>query len=309
MNQKVNINVNILKDLLSYSDHKSRDDLEVSVNWIRILLILLIKYYSFCSLLYYRKSDNIIYMGLLGFLFKTNSHRRLAELLWTDGLTASVHELSKMSGLPYATAHELLQRMEKMGLVQKVTQGRATLFSSKLNPEELRSLKGLLGNGEGAKKKPLSDFPEMDLPLVGEFPDFQSEKAQNVNELLVKAVVLAKKNSSLLRTLPLLVKRLGERLNVDQLTYWSKLYHADRELGFVLDLTSELSQDKSFSRLARKLKDKRWSKQTSFLEKESKLQGFQAQLLAENTPELAKKWFLKVNMGLDSFRSHYLKFA
>ena len=249
-----------------------------------------------------------MHMGLLQFLFKTKEHRRLAELLWTEGLTASVHELSKMSGLPYATAHELLQKMDKMQLVQKTSHGRATLFSSKLSSDDLVPLKALLGS-VSAKRKPLSNFPELDLPLVGEFPELHSEKAQSLEELLAKSVVLSKKNSTLLRTLPLLVKRLGPKLNVHQLTYWSKRFHVDRELGFVLDLTAELSNDKKFSALARQLRDKRWSKRTFFLDKEDGLKGFQARLVEENTPALAKKWFLNLNMGLDSFASLYSKFA
>ncbi len=248
-------------------------------------------------------------MGLLGLLFKTNAHRRLGELLWVEGLTASVHELSQMSDLPYATAHALLKKMEKMGLVQKEFQGRSTLFSSKLSSEELKPLKLLLGTAEFGKKKSLSDFSEMDLPLVGDFPEFKSETAQSAEELLVKVVLLAKKNSSLLRALPLLVRRLGPDLNFPQLAYWSKRHQVDRELGFVLDLTAELSKNKKFAAKARRLRDKRWSKYSFFLEREQELEGFQAKVIEQNTPELARKWFLKMNMGLDSFRTQYFKFA
>lgn len=266
------------------------------------------KYLSFLPLLYYRKSDNIIYMKLAAFLFKTDRHQKLAELLWVDGLTASVHELALMSGLPYATAHGLLQKLLKMGLVEKTKQGRATLFSSNLSSEEVKSLKVLTSNTE-SKKKSLSDFEELDLPLVGEFREFRIEKAQTLEELLVKTVSLSKKNSTLLRVLPLLVHRLGPHLLHHQLAFWSKRHHVDRELGFVLDLTAELSGETRFSTLAKKFKDKRWNKPQPFLESEKGLSGFQKMLVEENTPALAKKWFLKMNMGLDSFESHYRKFA
>lgn len=196
-----------------------------------------------------------------------------------------------------------------MGLVQKELRGRSTLFSSKLSNEELKPLKLLLGNAEVRKRKSLSDFSEMDLPLVGEFPEFESETAQSAEELLVKVVVLAKKNSSLLRTLPLLVKRMGTGLSFSQLAYWSKRLHVDRELGFVLDLTEELSKNKKLYAMARRFRDKRWSKYSFFLEREQGLLGFQARVVEQNTPQLAKKWFLKMNMGLDSFQSHYFKFA
>jgi hypothetical protein len=247
-------------------------------------------------------------MELVGFLFKTQEHQRLAELLWTRGFTASVHELALMSGLPYATAYEFLHKMEKKGLVKKNPKGRATLFSSNLSSEEARSLVKLM-RPQQSKKKSLADFDEMNLPLVGEFPELEKEHAQNLEELLVKMVSLAKKNSTLLRTLPLLVKRIGTKLDVHQLSYWSKRYQVGRELGFVLVLTSELSKEPKYARLARKFHDKRWSKVTAFLDQESKLSGFQGRLVEKNTPELAKKWFLKMNMGLEAFRSHYVKFA
>ena len=260
-------------------------------------------------MLYYRKSDNIIYVGLADFLFKTNEHLRLAELLWAEGLTASVHELALMSGLPYATAHELLQKLEKMDLVQKTKKGRATLFSSKVSPDDLKHLQAVMGQRSLPNQRPLADFIEMDLPLVGEFQELYQETAQSTEELLVKAVVLAKKSASLLRTLPLLVKRLGPTLNRHQLAYWSRRHQVDRELGFVLDLTADLSKEKRFGTLAKNFKDKRWSRLRPFFDSDSDLSGFQAKLVERNTPELAKKWFLKMNMGLDSFRSHYLKFA
>ena len=262
-------------------------------------------------LLYYRKSDNIICMALMKFLFKTDQHLSLARLLWSEKLTASVHEFAQMSGLPYATAHGLLQKMLKMGLVKKTKSGRATLFSSSLPAGELRHLLAMMEKSvpTNSGRKPLADFPEMELHLVGEFPELRREKAQSHEELLVKVVSLSKKNPTLLRALPLLVKKLGPHLKASRLSYWSKRFHVDRELGFVLELTSHLSQEAKYARLAKSLKDKRWSKQGFFLDKEASLTGFQAKLVETNTPELAKKWFLKMNMGLDSFESMYAKFA
>lgn len=248
-------------------------------------------------------------MGLLDFLFKTEAHRKLAELLWTGGLTASVHEFSLLSGLPYATTYELLHKMLSMGLVQKAQKGRATLFSSKLSSEQMNVFKALMGKTDVGEEKSLTEFSEMDLPLVGDFSELRNEKAKNVDELLVKTVLLAKKDSTLLRVLPLLVNRLGAKLNEQQLGYWSKQYHVDREVGFALDLTAKLSGEKRYSTLAKKLKDKRWSKPSFFLKSEEGLSGFRAKLVDENTPELAKKWFLKMNVGLDSFESIFAKYA
>ena len=76
-------------------------------------------------------------MKLLGFLLKTKAHQNLARLLWVEGLTASLHELSQMSGLPYATAYDLLHKMEKMDLVKMRRQGKALFFSSNLTNDRL----------------------------------------------------------------------------------------------------------------------------------------------------------------------------
>lgn len=246
-------------------------------------------------------------MKLAALFLKSDKHQKLFELLWDKSLTASVREFSLMSGLPYATTHELFAKLKKMGLVSKAKSGRANLYSGVAQSPEVEALKKYLGGDDHVST--FADYKEMDLPLVGSFEDLNKERAQSKEELLVKVVYFSKRKSSLLRTLPLLVRRLGLKLDFNQLAYWSKKYHVDRELGFVLDLTGNLSHEKKFCLLANKFKDQRWSKFTTFLESESKLKGFQAMLVEENTPELAKKWFLKMNMGLDSFETHYSKFA
>lgn len=246
-------------------------------------------------------------MKLATLFLKTERHQKLFKLLWVQELRASVREYSLMSGLPYATTYELLQKLEKMGVVEKTVQGRANLLVVKSSPPEVDLLKKLVNVGD--EKKRFADYEEMDLPLVGNFEDLNNESAQSKEELLVKSVVLAKRKSSLLRTLPLLVVRLGVDLNVYQLMHWARQFHAERELGFVLELASQLSREKKFAGLARKFHDRRWSKEVAFLENEASLKGFQAKLVEKNTPKLAKKWHLKMNMGLDSFVSHYNKFV
>lgn len=79
---------------------------------------------SFISLYCIIDISIILCMGLAQFLFKTNEQRKLTELLCVDGLTVSVHELALMSGLPYATTWEVLNKMKAEGLAQKVRKGR-----------------------------------------------------------------------------------------------------------------------------------------------------------------------------------------
>ncbi len=245
-------------------------------------------------------------MGLITLLLKTNQHKKLFELLWQKQFTASVREFSLISGLPYATTHDVLLKLKKMGLVQKKQMGSSTLYKAVKSTEEIEKLKNFLHIDI---KNKFADYKEMDLPLIGEFNELNQESAQSKEELLVKTIYFSKKKSSLLRTLPLLVHRLGTTLDINQLIYWSKKFHVNREIGFIFDVTSSLSKNKKFNTLANKFKDKRWSKPIAFLDSETKLNGFQELLMEANTPALAKKWYLKLNMGMDSFASHYFKFT
>lgn len=248
-------------------------------------------------------------MKLLNFLFKTEGHRKLANLLWVENLSSSVHEFSEMTDLPYATAYDLLNKLEGMALVRKTRKGRATLFSSNLSDEELKPLRTLLNPEDRSEKQKSWKAADFDLPLAGEFKDLSELEAGTKEEFLVKATALAKKDATLLRTLPLLAVRLGHNLRAPYLSHWSRRLHLDRELGFTLDLTATLSHDKKFAHLARKFRDKRWAKPSFFLSKDQDVEGFQAELVERNTPDLARKWFLRLNMNLDSFKSLYSKFA
>lgn len=245
-------------------------------------------------------------MGLFNYLFKNKESARLVELLWVDKVEASVNELSQLSGLSYSTTHEELQKMKSLDLVKMERSGKATLYSSALPEEEANVLVSLFAKKKEEAKQTVS-FDDFEMPLLGDYSELQNEKME-VEELLVKAVYLSKKNASLLRALPLLLRKMGDNLDSNQLAYWSKRYETNRELGFLLELTAQLTKNKKYSRLANKFKDKRWAKPDYYFERDFGLKGFQAIAVDRHTPELAKKWYLKLNMGLDSFQSFYSKY-
>jgi len=245
-------------------------------------------------------------MELFKYLFKTKEYARLAELLWVDKVSGSVNELAHLADLSYSTAHEELQRMKSLGLVKMQRVGKATLYSSALTEVESKVVKNLFSK-TNLKRKTVS-FADYNLPLLGDFNELLTDNQLEPEELLVKSVKSAKKNATLLRVLPLMLKKMGAELNLYQLVYWAKRYEVNRELGFLLDLTAALTKNTKFSKLAKQFKDKRWSKPEYFFESDSNLSGFQEQLTEKNTPELAKKWYLKLNMGLDSFQSLYSKY-
>lgn len=249
-------------------------------------------------------------MRLPDFFFKSNEHRKLAELLWTEGDEASVRELSLMAGLSYATAYEELQRMEKMGLVKGQAVGKATLFSSNLSEAEKKVFAALVG-GQSVKagKKLSARLQELGLPMVGDLSSLGDEVVADDEELVVKAVSLAKQNPTLARSLPVVLVTVLPNVNPHRLLYWAKRYKVKRELGFFVALTAHLSKEPALKKLAKLFFDKRWSKPQYFLTAEENAKGFQAKLVEQNTPSLAKTWKLKMNLGLDSFESLFNKFV
>jgi DNA-binding transcriptional ArsR family regulator len=248
-------------------------------------------------------------MGLLRFLFKTEHHRVLAELIWRQGMSGSVHEFSQMSGLPYATAHALFQKLKGMGLIRSVRKGRSWVFSSNLRDDELKSLLSLLKTNRESTIFAREGIIDMDIPIVGPSKNLRGLKAKSKEEFLARATALAKKNATLLRVLPVLTYRLGHELKATHLLYWARHMRVERELGFVLELTAILTKQKKFLQLAGSLKDGRWKRPIFFFRPSQPFQKFEARLTEINTPNLARRWFLKMNIEMDSFTSTFSKFS
>ena len=249
-------------------------------------------------------------MRLLDFFFKTSEHKKLGELLWVERTEGSMRELSLMAGLSYATAYEELHRMKKMGLVKKRKKGNATLFSSNLSEKEQKLFAALVDDSpkEKTPTSVSSRLQELGLPMVGDLSDLERETVLSDEELVVKAVCLAKENPTLARSLPVAFVKVLPNLSPHRLHFWAKKMKVKRELGFFVALTAQLSNKPALKRLSRSFYDKRWSRSEYFLTSEKDVRGFQAKLVERNTPALAKAWKLKMNLGLDSFESLFNKF-
>jgi DNA-binding transcriptional ArsR family regulator len=251
-------------------------------------------------------------MRLADFLFKNEAQKKLAHLIWGDELEASVREFSLMSGLGYATAYEELHHMEKLGLVKKSPQGRSTLYRSSLAKEDQSIFKKLITAKSETSEKKLSfgtGLLELGLPYTGSSDSLGRETVADLEELVVRAVEKTKKSAALARALPVLLAKLLPTQDKHRLLYWAKKYKVKKELGFFVDLTGLLTEDQQLKKLARFFYDNRWAKDDFLFENEKAAKGYRARLVTENTPKLAKRWFLKMNMGLDSFASNFMKFS
>lgn len=112
----------------------------------------------------------------------------------------------------------------------------------------------------------------------------------------------------LARCFPLLVEQNRDFLaDKEEFAYLALDSKRAKTLGFFMDLTGELANAPELSEQAQALFSK--------LTKETELEPFFAKKLSkrrrlvaeQTTPQVAKKWGFLLNIGLDSFASHFRK--
>lgn len=122
--------------------------------------------------------------------------------------------------------------------------------------------------------------------------------------VLADGLRLARKNASVARTLPLALWKTRDKLDLDLLLKEGRRRGQDRTLGFFLCLTSQLSGDPSFREESRKLKVLLPSSPTQFFQPTTMRERNLAEV---RTPEVARDWGFRMNMGMDSFESMFAK--
>jgi hypothetical protein len=122
--------------------------------------------------------------------------------------------------------------------------------------------------------------------------------------VLADALKLSHESASVARTLSLALWKTKERQNFDRLLKEGERRGQARTLGFFLDLTTQLSSDLTFENAAKKLRGRPLSRPAQFFRPTT----LRERKLAEmHTPEVARKWGFRMNMGMDSFESMFAK--
>lgn len=250
-------------------------------------------------------------MSLGNYFLKSDEHRAFLELLVSGAEAYSKTDLAKLSGLPYATAHAEVSKLESMGLLVKETSGRNAKYRMVLSPE-VRSAFLLVFNLKGRDRTVNSErdlrtsLQELGAPIVLDvLPNDSHMPEQNLEETLVRASVHAKKDPSVARTLPLAIFRNSENLDPELLKYWATRLGAKQELGMFLELSSTLAHSPKLKKMSQKFKDARVKETKDFFETGSALLR---KLSERNTPAVARRWKFRMNMSMDSFQSTFDRF-
>ncbi len=140
---------------------------------------------------------------------------------------------------------------------------------------------------------------------IGNTPEAPGRKL-SFEEGVAEALAFSRTNPTVARVLPIFIAR-----NVRHFSDFSRLKDAvirarqEKTFGFFLDVTFALTGDAIYSRLAAQLEKDNQVEDFFVTMKPGK---YRDRLLERNTPHVAKKWFFRINMPIDSFQSIFNKF-
>jgi transcriptional regulator with XRE-family HTH domain len=126
----------------------------------------------------------------------------------------------------------------------------------------------------------------------------------SLESALAEALKLSREDATLARAIPVALQKNRGRLALELLRDEAGRWNERRTLGFFLDLTAELGHDEAFKEEAARLRAEVPLRTTQFFRPTTKRERDLSEL---KTPEVARRWGFRMNMGMDSFASMFEK--
>jgi hypothetical protein len=245
---------------------------------------------------------------MLEFLVPSKARRRLLQLLFTEHATGSTAELAERAHVGFASAYRELRAMEMHSLVcSKRVDGTEVFAANETHPlsEPLRTLV----SSSAQRATDDSDDQTRNALFTLGAPTFGREvPVDDVDLAVVEGVELSHRDGTVASVLPVVLYKQRERLSPDQLVRYARDLGEKRAMGFFLELTTELSGDSRFATWAERLRDRRCSG-VRYLFVDDTRSKLAREVAERNTPDVARRWNLRANTGLDAFESMFLKHA
>ncbi len=126
-------------------------------------------------------------------------------------------------------------------------------------------------------------------------------------EAIAEGVELARRDATVARALPVAIYRSRNDVDFGRLYREARRRTDPQAVGMFIDLTAALGSSPWLRRQAVQFRDRRRTRvQDFFLAATSPLQ----RALAErNTPQVARRWSFRMNLGLDAFESTFKRFV
>lgn len=244
---------------------------------------------------------------MLQFLTPSKTRRRLLTLLWGEEARGSVSELAERAGVSFASAHSELKAMRQARLAEaERTRRKEVYFANRRHPDAdlLRKLVATEGSGpvpSSAEDEALKGrLKALGAPLRGARV-VEGATSGDVHETLVDGVRLARRDAVAAKALPLCFWKQREALDGNALDDLVALPEDKHALGFFLELTSTLGDDRRLLGMAERFRDRRVTSVHDFF--------FSTRKARSREFPLAEKWGFRMNMELDTFRSLFDKFV
>ncbi len=201
--------------------------------------------------------------------------------------------------------------MRTAGLAQTKRDGAAVVYSANLTSSHAGLLRKLVGEARARPLSPLVADTEKvrtwlsaaGAPLVVSRP--ARGPRPSIESVLAEGVALSHQDAAVARVLPLVLWRYRNTLDHAELVRQASLRNESQALGFFLELTGTLGNERRLKDRARRLRDGRRTRTRPFF---SRPMGRRELALARlRTPTLARRWGYWMNMDLESFASTFAK--
>ena len=243
------------------------------------------------------------------YLVTSRTRRQLLRRLWGDRARGSVSALARASGVSFGAAHRELEAMKAAGLTVAERDGIATVYRANLPHPQADVLTALLkatprARGDSEEQRLRGRLAALGAPLAGPAP---SNRRLPAEEVLADGLVLAHHSPTVARVLPVAFWRQRDKLDYERLKRVATQRDERQALGFYLELTGRLGGDWGLARRASGLRDRRRTALRPFFS--GGRRSFARAAAQEKSPALARRRAFLMNMGLDSFRTVFEKFA
>ena len=249
---------------------------------------------------------------MLSFLVTSGVRRRLLQLLWGEGVHGSATELAARASARFAGAYRELMAMRRYQLLTTTVENGREVYAA--NPDlaeaDAQVLRRLAGSRPQVHPPRDAQAAKVRRELRTLGAPLQVEPAATVADLegtLADGVHLAHRDPTVARVLPLCLSKVRPRLDPERLLQAAIRVREKQAVGFFLDLTGQLTDDADLSQWATRFRDRRVRRMRDFFEVPP-TKGSR-ELADQRTPEVARSWSYRMNMGLDSFQAPLEKFG
>lgn len=240
------------------------------------------------------------------------ARRELLRLLWGREARGSASALARRAGVAFSAAHRELDAMRRAGLASVERVGAELVYRANDSHPQADLLRRLVTAPDEQPAAAESDHDErvrgwlasIGAPLAAAEA---SSFALPLERGLAEVLSLAHRDPTVARVLPLVLWRHRERLDFDRLRREAARRDEDQSLGLFLMLAGRISNEQQLVQAAAPLRDRRRRRVRMFFSGHHGSRALAA--TRRNTPPEARRWGFLMNMGVDSFRSTFAKFA